>query len=480
MSTIARSLLAIVLTTTVYGASSPAPALASTLSATPGKATTSVAHAPKVTFAKADAKAKAGAKAKAAKAKPRPTRATATKAPTRPTPAPVVGVAAAKKAGPKPTTPPAPVPTASPTTVPAPAPTAARVVQPESFGAKGDGVADDTQALQRSLDSLAPGMVLQLSAGRTYRHTDVLVIRVAGSHVTGPGVLLATSEERSAVWIAADDVLVDGGLVLRMGATTRRWDAWEQMKVRLLGHRGIVLRNVVVDGAAAAGVYVGGASQFLLEDVTVRNTRADGIHMTGGAHDGTVLRPRVSGTGDDGVAVVSYRGDGAVSHHITVQSPTVLGTTWGRGLTVVGGEDITYRDVLVRGSNGAGVYIANEGAPYYTYGTRRVTVSGGRIESANTNAGVDHGAVLLYSAQAGAAVADTVVDGLAVAGTRATASWHVGVVVDAGAVTNAALSRLAVTGSGPRPFSSNAPTTAAVLTGWTVEGAPYSATAARR
>ena len=58
-----------------------------------------------------------------------------------------------------------------------------------------------------------------------------------------------------------------------------------------------------------------------LTNVTVKNTRADAIHMTGGAAYGTLTNPRVVNPGDDGVAVVSYLNDGAQVHDITVESP---------------------------------------------------------------------------------------------------------------------------------------------------------------
>ena len=95
---------------------------------------------------------------------------------------------------------------------------------------------------------------------------------------------------------------------------------------------------MTVDGSAAAGIYVGGASNFTLSDVLVRNTNADGIHMTTRAHDGVVRNARVVNPGDDGVAVVSYRNDGELVRNITVESPRVEGQRWGRGFSVVGGD----------------------------------------------------------------------------------------------------------------------------------------------
>lgn len=67
-----------------------------------------------------------------------------------------------------------------------------------------------------------------------------------------------------------------------MEATTQRWTAPEQTKVYVSVHTGVVLHGITVGGSASAGILVQGASGFLLEDVAVSGSRADGIHMTAG------------------------------------------------------------------------------------------------------------------------------------------------------------------------------------------------------
>ena len=60
-----------------------------------------------------------------------------------------------------------------------------RTLQIAQFGAVGDGKTDDTKALQTAFDALQSGDRLQLEAGKTYRHTDVLTIKNAGVHLSG-------------------------------------------------------------------------------------------------------------------------------------------------------------------------------------------------------------------------------------------------------------------------------------------------------
>ncbi|MCB0919745.1 MAG: right-handed parallel beta-helix repeat-containing protein [Actinobacteria bacterium] len=290
---------------------------------------------------------------------------------------------------------------------------------------------DDTAALKAAIASLgaAGNDTLTLPAGHTYRHSDVLKVGTANVTITGAGTLLATDEARSAVYLAADGITLDGP-TLRMQETSGRWEAFEQMKLRLGRFAGITVRNTTVIGSAAAGVYVGGSSSFALTDVTVRDTNADAIHMTLGAHDGVVTRPVVDNPGDDGVAVVSYVGDGELTRNITVQSPTVSNQRWGRGLAVVGGQDVSFTDVSVTESAGAGIYIASEGE-WNTFGVNNVTVNGGTLLRSNQQADVDaadrpspdksrivHGAIHLYNSQASQAIRNVTVRNLAIRDTH--------------------------------------------------------------
>lgn len=329
-------------------------------------------------------------------------------------------------------------------------------VTPEQFGARGDGVSDDTAALQRAFDSAPPGTSVLL--GRTYAHHDVLHLRTSGLHVTGQGRLLATDESRSSVWLEADGVLMDGHLTIETGRTTRRWSAWEQMGIRVRGHQGITLRGVTVIGAAAAGIYVGNqASHFVLDHVTVQGSRADGIHMTGGSHDGQVLFPTTIQTGDDGVAVVSYGADGAPCHDITVTSPRVLGTTWGRGLSVVGGTHVVETNIHVEHSNAAAVYIAAEGNPWNTAAPQDVLIDGGSILGANMNSSVDHGAVLVLSGERGTVPINVTVRGLSISDTRASASRDVGVITYGDAPRGIEFDNLTITGGPRSAYQGNTP-----------------------
>lgn len=378
-----------------------------------------------------------------------------------------------------------PSPTSSPTATASPSPTSTQKpgILPDSFGAVGNGTTDDTAALQKALDSLRTGQTLTLPAGKIYRHTNVLRIRTPGITVNGSGTLLAANEAASAVIIEADNVVLQG-VTLRTAQTTTRWEAFEQMKLLLLGHTGITVSGVTVDGSAAAGIYVGGTSNFTLSDVSVRDTRADGIHITSGAHDGRIVRPTVSGSGDDGIAIVSYEADQAIVNTIAVTDARVTDQKWGRAYSIVGGNDITMTNIYSARSACAALYIAAEGE-YSTFGVQRVTVDGAQLLGSNQQAAtsaaqrpspnspvVAQGAVLLYNSQATRQISDVTLRNFVVRDTNPEAYAHVKVLsYDNEIQQRISMSNFAISGGSSAPFSSvGIPANALNRTDWTMNG----------
>jgi hypothetical protein len=343
-----------------------------------------------------------------------------------------------------------------------------------SYGAICDGTTDDTADLQTAFDAMTPYMPLIVPTGEVCRHTDVLHLENAGAVLLGPGTLLATDEENSSVWVEADYVMLDNALKLNMGTTTQRWEGQEQHKLTLRGNVGDTIRNVTINGAAASGIFVGsGTHDYLIEDVTVQDTRADGIHNTGGSYDGTIRRPNITNTGDDGVSVVSYQSDGAVSHDINVISPRFYGQTHGRAYSVVGGDNITFSDIYSEDSDAAAIYIASEGAPYYTYASTDVKVLGGEVVNSNAGATtVDHGAVLVYNGNSATTNSDILIDNLTITNTNSGASRQTGILNDAGANQRVQFNNFTIT-NGPSTLfvAGTTPTNQYNTVGWSYNNA---------
>ncbi|TDK87461.1 right-handed parallel beta-helix repeat-containing protein [Mycolicibacterium mucogenicum] len=329
---------------------------------------------------------------------------------------------------------------------------------------------DSTAVLQDVFSNLNPGSTLTL-APKTFYHSGVLKITVAGLTINGNGsTLQATNDATSAVEILADHVSVSN-MTFGANQTGPRYTALEQHKLVIGGNYDSV-STVTINGSAGAGVFVNGAGWFNLSGVTVKNSRADGIHMTNGAHDGTVTNAVINNAGDDGIAVVSYIPDGAICRNITVNNPIVNGTTWGRGVSVVGGQNITYNNVKISNTNAAGIYIAAEPS-YNTMGVNGVIVNGGTVTGANYNPNVVHGAILVYSGNAGQTVTNVTIENLSVSGTASTATRQSALILDNAATASAInFKNLTFDKSSLSTFYTNAPavdyTSSGILVGGTL------------
>jgi hypothetical protein len=330
--------------------------------------------------------------------------------------------------------------------------------------------------LQSTLDSLTPGQQFSLPKG-TYRHDDVLVVRVPGVSINGNGAeLTATNEAKSAFYIRADGVSISN-MVFSVQNTTKRWEGLDQHKITIVGASGTRLLDVQVHGSAAAGIFVGeGSNAFLLDQAVVIGTRADGIHMTGGAHDGVVVGARIDRSGDDGVAVVSYEKDSDTCRGIRIESPFVANQTWGRGVAVVGGDDISVSNVRLIGSSSAGIYVGVEGAPYFTRSTSNVRIAGGNVSGANRTREVQQGAIVVYSGRPNLSVDNVDISDISIAETRPDSPRQVSVLVqDGGSASQIRFDRITIDSPNPAPFFTNAAPDTATLSGWVVAGAPYKA-----
>jgi hypothetical protein len=297
----------------------------------------------------------------------------------------------------------------------------------------------------------------------------VLRVRRDGVTIAGGGTLKATRAATTALWVESDDVTVRD-ITLTSRATDRRGGTWDDTTLLLKGTDDAVVERVSIDGSTAAGIMVTDSTDFTLTGVSVRDTLADGIHITDGSARGTITDARVTNSGDDGIAVVSYRGGGipAVSD-VDVVRPTVDGTSWGRGLSVVGGTDISFTDVDVRASDAAGVYIASE-ANWGTDAPTRITVTGGTLTGTNKSKTVDHGAVLVFSGDAARPAKDISVTGLTLDHTADRASRETGVL--GAAAKNVVFRDIRILGGTRAPFVSNNPASGWTLIGWTKDGAP--------
>ncbi|HEY6454405.1 MAG TPA: right-handed parallel beta-helix repeat-containing protein [Steroidobacteraceae bacterium] len=286
--------------------------------------------------------------------------------------------------------------------------------------------ADETAAIQEALNGLQTGDWLVFPAG-TYNISQYLTVTTPGVTLYGKGATIhSTSATDGALWIKADNVAVYG-FTLQQDSTSRQSTPWAG-GLAVYDDRGggrtvdgAVIQDNTIDNSAAVGIFVLRAENFTVAGNVVWRSWADGIHMTGGAFNGRVINNAVSQTGDDMISVVSYAAGSTPApaassysdwpavqsrlvRNIYIAGNTASDQYWGRGISVVGGSDVTIENNTVsRTPMAAAVYLTRETADM-TFGDHDILVRNNALSQIQTMApsylppGVDpvltgHGAI---------------------------------------------------------------------------------------
>jgi hypothetical protein len=336
-----------------------------------------------------------------------------------------------------------------------------------------DPADDSTAALQAKFDQLRAGDTLTLDPG-TYRHSGMLSINASGVQVNGNGATLEATNPGTAALVIHGDNVALSNMNLTAPVGLPRQDGTNQTML-IFGRTGVTISNVNITGGSSAGMYIPKASNFRIENVTIRDTAADGIQLTAGSNNGQVNNVTTERTGDDGIAVVSHTVGPAAGmcHDIVVNSPVVLSNNQARGLVVAGGERIAFNNINVSNTSGSGVFVGSQAA-FATGSVQGVTVNGGTISGANYTP-IPLGAVTVYSAAPGQSISDVTISGLTISNTPAAAHHNIGIGTAGGAISNINFRDIAIQQSGDLPvlFALDAPRDTYTTTGITLNGAPY-------
>lgn len=276
------------------------------------------------------------------------------------------------------------------------APAAAPAVSVVQTGAvPGDG-RDDLGAFREAVRrAKAQGRAVSVPRG-TYHLSGVLVLDGVTMRGQGRTRTRIVSTDTSAGSI---DLIGDGPRLARLkhvvpGVVGRSPEPGRQ-NINVKYATDFRVRGIHSVGARGAGMLIRRSHRGVVENSIVERTLADGIHMTSGTSN-VVVRHNVSRfTGDDGIAVVSYKKDGDVTRHIRIRDNRVYRGK-ARGIAVVGGRDVRVLRNTVRASEAGGIYIAAE-IEWNTFGTRNIGVRRNRVVNAPSRN--SHASVLVYSSE---------------------------------------------------------------------------------
>ncbi|MCC8396829.1 right-handed parallel beta-helix repeat-containing protein [Paraburkholderia sp. MMS20-SJTR3] len=250
------------------------------------------------------------------------------------------------------------------------------------------GGSDQADSLQRAFDGLQTGQRLVFAPGQ-YVVTHSLAVKNPQVVISGYGATLiaTTVNDQTIVMSGSNSTLA--GLTL-IGAGSTRLATPSSTKVEVTG-TGVQVLDITIRGGASAGIFVFGGNDIAIVGNRVQDTLADGIHTTYGSRNVLVQGNTVSGTGDDMISVVSYQGDGALSSNILIAGNTLSGNYWGRGISVVGGSDVTITGNTVQGvQKAAGVLISQEDS-WQTYNATNAVITNNLISDIQNSTSANNG-----------------------------------------------------------------------------------------
>jgi parallel beta helix pectate lyase-like protein/pectate lyase-like protein len=262
-------------------------------------------------------------------------------------------------------------------------------VNVDDFGAKGDGVTDDSEAIARALRALPGGGTLVFTPEKTYVKTGLLELTRPGVKLWGYGAVLY-----SVVTDPELDVLGQAKVAIHLVAphtAVYGLTLVSNMRGRAVGHpnlTGIWLagedQEAIDNRLEYSNIFVREAQRFVVARNVVYRSTADGIHVTTGSGHGQVIGNVVRETGDDMIAVVSYGLGESHVGPVLIEDNDVSAQYWGRGISVVGGHDVEIRhNRISRTPFGAAILVHSE-TSYKTSNAINVVIDSNQIRDVQT------------------------------------------------------------------------------------------------
>jgi hypothetical protein len=256
------------------------------------------------------------------------------------------------------------------------------IVKPMDYGAAGNGIDDDLDALIATVNALPDaGGIVYLPLGASFLKTNVLV--VTKSHVKwwapeGAEIFQRVGGVRRRQSILCRNTQGCGFFGVNFGSdASERFDALEDNHISADRASLVEVVGCDIEGAAASGVFLYGSTEHYIEGNYIHRTWADHVHHTNGASGSWVwnnyIFNQTPSRGDDGVACVTYGPASTRCRDMEWWNNTILHTDWGRGYSVIGGDDIHIHDNWAIGVAGAGIIIASESS-YDSASSSRITV----------------------------------------------------------------------------------------------------------
>ncbi|REE87477.1 pectate lyase-like protein [Paenibacillus taihuensis] len=239
-------------------------------------------------------------------------------------------------------------------------------VKSAPYNAAGNGVADDTTAIQNAVNAAASqGKNVWFPPG-IYNQSDKITVP-SGVSVKGAGIWYSHlhSTVTNNIWGGEVGFTLNNNTTisdLRISSVDTQRD--QHYGIAVLTNAGAGANNVLQNlWAEHMGCLEGWTdwSNSTIQNVRLYNTYFDGIHWGDGGNSGNVAQNNfMRGIGDDGVAQVNLTNFPTVAQNNIARFNSIIASYWGRGMSDVGGSNLIYQDNYIDSTYNAGMIVTTE------------------------------------------------------------------------------------------------------------------------
>ena len=189
---------------------------------------------------------------------------------------------------------------------------------------------------------------------------------------SGGTALVARVPEKAAIRAEGKHVTLVGFSL--DGAAKSRTGFTDASGVAVIDAEGVRLEGLEITATSAAGIIVLNSSRVQISGCTVRNSLADGFHITARSRFVQVTGCASRDNGDDLFACVGYGKNGGQVENVVI-SGCQGSNGKGRGIACLGTRNLVVSGNLIEGTDAAGLYLHQEDS-YETYGSTAITATG--------------------------------------------------------------------------------------------------------
>lgn len=270
------------------------------------------------------------------------------------------------------------------------------------YGALGDGVTDDSDAIERCIAAArAARKTVWIPQGRYITSRSFLLdgVRVQGAGMWYTQIIGVTDGQVIDTWAGHTGFVLSGsGAQVRDLFIETPNYTWRSRS----GAKPIIGRNQPTDWLVEnlwivhtnTGLWMSRTHRGVVRGCRIRSTYADGININNGSTDVLVENNHLRGNGDDGLAILSETPH-PLTTGVILRDNTVIATWWGANCDIAGGYGHLIENNLLE--DGAGL-IANLPKSYPMNPLSGSVIRGNKIVRAGNNlfSGQRRGAVWIY------------------------------------------------------------------------------------